>query len=98
MSHSNRASSEGMAASEKMAPSTPSAGSISDQEKLAGTGQGPIPVSTKTPVPAAAAEISPPPDGGLRAWLVVAGGFLAYFATFGMQISYNISFHDFDKQ
>ncbi|KAJ9384855.1 hypothetical protein DTO063F5_4553 [Paecilomyces variotii] len=25
-----------------------------------------------------------PPDGGLRAWLVVIGGFLAYFATFGL--------------
>ncbi len=28
-------------------------------------------------------ENSPAPDGGLRAWLVVLGGFLAYFATFG---------------
>lgn len=24
-----------------------------------------------------------PPDGGSRAWLVVAGGFLTYFVTFG---------------
>lgn len=24
-----------------------------------------------------------PPDGGFRAWLVVVGGFLAYFVTFG---------------
>ena len=26
---------------------------------------------------------SPAPDGGIRAWLVVLGGFLTYFATFG---------------
>jgi hypothetical protein len=24
-----------------------------------------------------------PPDGGSRAWLVVVGGFLTYFVTFG---------------
>ena len=26
---------------------------------------------------------SGPPDGGLRAWLVVVGGFITYFVTFG---------------
>lgn len=28
-------------------------------------------------------KIKNPPDGGLQAWLVVLGGFLTYFATFG---------------
>ena len=28
----------------------------------------------------------PAPDGGLRAWLVVFGGFLTYFATFGITV------------
>lgn len=28
-------------------------------------------------------EVDGPPDGGSRAWLVVAGGFLTYFVTFG---------------
>ena len=27
---------------------------------------------------------NPAPDGGLQAWLVVLGGFLTYFATFGI--------------
>ncbi|KAA8649456.1 MCT family MFS transporter [Aspergillus tanneri] len=29
-----------------------------------------------------------PPDGGLRAWLVVVGGFLTYFVTFGLLNSF----------
>ncbi|KAI6782828.1 FAD-binding-domain-containing protein [Emericellopsis cladophorae] len=36
----------------------------------------------------AAAEGQGPPDGGLKAWMVVAGGFLTYFVTFGLLNSF----------
>ena len=42
-------------------------------------------ISTEEGMKEAEIENNPAPDGGLRAWLVVLGGFLAYFATFGTQ-------------
>ena len=38
------------------------------------------PAPEETPKPS---DFGPPPDGGLQAWLVVAGGFCTVFASFG---------------
>lgn len=38
---------------------------------------------TENAAPAAAAPPSLPPDGGLKAWLVVAGAFCSLFVSFG---------------
>lgn len=37
-----------------------------------------------TTTPPAAPPLGPPPDGGLEAWLVVAGAFLSLFCIFGL--------------
>ncbi|TXT13669.1 hypothetical protein VHUM_01036 [Vanrija humicola] len=40
--------------------------------------------NTPTPAAPAPAPLGPPPDGGLEAWLVVAGSFLSLFCIFGL--------------
>jgi hypothetical protein len=37
-------------------------------------------------------NINTAPDGGLKAWSVVVGGFLNYFATFGMPLTFAETF------
>ena len=39
-------------------------------------------------------EFSPPPDGGLRAWMCIVGGWLVLFCTFGFSTSFGV-FQDY---
>lgn len=52
---------------------------------------------TSTPVPHDEVVAIAPPDGGLRAWLNVLGGFLILFASFGLVTAYGV-FQAYYKQ
>ncbi|GEM11995.1 MFS monocarboxylate transporter [Rhodotorula toruloides] len=52
---------------------------------------------TSTPIPHDEVVAIAPPDGGLRAWLNVLGGFLILFASFGLVTAYGV-FQAYYKQ
>ena len=47
-----------------------------------------------TPETSGKPEFSPPPDGGLRAWMCIVGGWLVLFCTFGFSTSFGV-FQDY---
>lgn len=47
-----------------------------------------------TPETSEKVEFSPPPDGGLKAWMCIVGGWLVLFCTFGFSTSFGV-FQDY---
>ncbi|BGP29233.1 hypothetical protein JCM10296v2_000971 [Rhodotorula toruloides] len=70
-----------------------------DMSKASSTTYPPIKAElpTSTPIPHDEVVAIAPPDGGLRAWLNVLGGFLILFASFGLVTAYGV-FQAYYKQ